>query len=197
MDTLRYWLALLVVAGAPGIYLFWFSIHPFVAFWRRVGARRTLAIHYALLIAVAVVVVLLRRPIMAADFGPQPILVGLGLVLLVLAAVLRVFINRRLSNTLLQGLAELDPERYGSKLVTEGIYAHVRHPRYLQLVLAYLAYALITNYLAVWIVCGLTVIWVLFVVPIEERELRQRFGKAYERYCRNVPRLLPRLRIDD
>jgi protein-S-isoprenylcysteine O-methyltransferase Ste14 len=30
-------------------------------------------------------------------------------------------------------------------------------------------------------------------LPLEERELRERFGEAYLRYCARVPRLLPRL----
>jgi len=32
-----------------------------------------------------------------------------------------------------------------------------------------------------------------FVVYLEEPELRERFGKQYEDYCRRVPRWLPRL----
>jgi protein-S-isoprenylcysteine O-methyltransferase Ste14 len=34
----------------------------------------------------------------------------------------------------------------------------------------------------------------LMVIYVEEPELRQRFGDAYEAYCREVPRWLPRLR---
>jgi protein-S-isoprenylcysteine O-methyltransferase Ste14 len=34
----------------------------------------------------------------------------------------------------------------------------------------------------------------LLVIYVEEPELRQRFGAAYEAYCRDVPRWLPRLR---
>lgn len=32
-----------------------------------------------------------------------------------------------------------------------------------------------------------------FVLYLEEPELRERFGKQYEDYCRRVPRLLPKL----
>jgi protein-S-isoprenylcysteine O-methyltransferase Ste14 len=32
------------------------------------------------------------------------------------------------------------------------------------------------------------------VVVVEERELRERFGLAYEEYCRQVPRFVPKLR---
>jgi protein-S-isoprenylcysteine O-methyltransferase Ste14 len=33
----------------------------------------------------------------------------------------------------------------------------------------------------------------LLVVRVEERDLRKRFGQDYDRYCRRVPRWLPRL----
>jgi protein-S-isoprenylcysteine O-methyltransferase Ste14 len=31
-------------------------------------------------------------------------------------------------------------------------------------------------------------------LPLEERELRERFGGPYRRYCELVPRFVPRLR---
>jgi hypothetical protein len=34
-------------------------------------------------------------------------------------------------------------------------------------------------------------------VHAEERELKARFGAAYDRYCRQVPRFIPRLRPVD
>jgi hypothetical protein len=49
MNAVRYWLALLVLMFMPGAVLFWFVVHPFVRFWRRLGLRRSMAIHYTLL----------------------------------------------------------------------------------------------------------------------------------------------------
>jgi protein-S-isoprenylcysteine O-methyltransferase Ste14 len=38
------------------------------------------------------------------------------------------------------------------------------------------------------------VINVIYIPLLEEPQLRERFGAAYDEYCRHVPRLLPRLR---
>jgi protein-S-isoprenylcysteine O-methyltransferase Ste14 len=39
-----------------------------------------------------------------------------------------------------------------------------------------------------------TAVWLLLTlvaIELEEREMRARFGAAYEAYCRRVPRFLP------
>jgi len=54
--------------------------------------------------------------------------------------------------------------------------------------------SLFCNYLAVWILLALFVPAIYGVVLLEERELKQRFGRQYEQYCRDVPRFVPRLR---
>jgi len=71
------------------------------------------------------------------------------------------------------------------------LYAHVRHPRYLQLLLALLGWAMLANYLAPYVVLLLWIPAVYLIVVIEERELRQRYGEEYTQYCREVPRFLP------
>jgi len=38
------------------------------------------------------------------------------------------------------------------------------------------------------------VINAIYIPLFEEPQLSQRFGAAYDEYCRHVPRLLPRLR---
>ena len=55
-----------------------------------------------------------------------------------------------------------------------------------------LAAALFTNYLAIWVLAAAFVPGLLAVIHFEERELGRRFGEAYERYRREVPRLIPR-----
>jgi protein-S-isoprenylcysteine O-methyltransferase Ste14 len=57
-----------------------------------------------------------------------------------------------------------------------------------------MAYALFANYLGAYIVVVLSLPLIHFVVRLEERELRERFGTAYEEYYRRVPRFVPKPR---
>jgi protein-S-isoprenylcysteine O-methyltransferase Ste14 len=54
-------------------------------------------------------------------------------------------------------------------------------------------YALIANHLAPYLAVGAWVAAILAIVPLEERELRARFGGSYDDYRRRVPRFIPRL----
>ena len=192
MNDVRYYIALFIVAASPGAFLYWFSIHPFIAFWRRVGPRLTVVIHLTLILVLAIGVFLIREPLLGVEFGAQPVLILLAALTFVPVVVLRVKQARRLGTKVLVGLPELAPENYPTRLITEGIYSRIRHPRYMQILLTFLACALFSNYLAAYVVFLLSVVWILLVVRAEEKELRERFGEEYERYSERVPRFLPR-----
>jgi protein-S-isoprenylcysteine O-methyltransferase Ste14 len=78
-------------------------------------------------------------------------------------------------------------------LETAGWYSHVRHPLLLGVVLILLgeavfwhSFILLAYALAYWTVLNAFVVW------REEPELQLAFGEAYTRYCRVVPRWIPR-----
>ena len=192
MNAARYWVALCLVTMVPGAFLYWFSVHPFVRFWRRVGLRRTLAIHFTWMLLLAAAIFLLRRPLLAVEFGTNPVLVAVAIPLLALCVAGRVVVSRQLKNKILSGLPELAPEAYPSRLLTEGVYARIRHPRYVQVVVLMLALALIANYLATYVLLLLLAAAIYPLVRIEEREMRDRFGAEYEAYCARVPRFVPK-----
>jgi protein-S-isoprenylcysteine O-methyltransferase Ste14 len=77
-------------------------------------------------------------------------------------------------------------------LVTEGVYALVRHPMYTSFFLAALAQALL---LPNWIAgpCGLVGIAILYALRIgrEERLMIETFGDAYRAYMGRTARLIP------
>jgi len=137
---------------------------------------------------------LVRKPLLATEYGTNYTLVICGISCYVVHVFLGVFIHKQVTPSLIYGLPELAPERHPQGLVTEGIFARVRHPRYIQFLIALLGLSLFSNYLAIYILFGLWIITIYFIVVLEERELHKRFGKEYEDYCHMAPRFIPRLR---
>jgi protein-S-isoprenylcysteine O-methyltransferase Ste14 len=82
----------------------------------------------------------------------------------------------------------LKPERT-STLITSGMYRWSRNPIYLGDTLVLLAWA---TYLATPLAFAMVPVFVIwmsaFQIAPEERMLRERFGPAYEAYCRRVGR---------
>ena len=81
------------------------------------------------------------------------------------------------------------------ELVTRGPYRWIRHPLYTNGIALLLAIGLMA---ANWFILGFTLIGSLAirfaVVPIEERELADKFGDQYREYMTSTGRFLPRLR---
>jgi protein-S-isoprenylcysteine O-methyltransferase Ste14 len=192
MDSARYWVGVIAIAFGSGALLFWFSIHPFIGFWRRVGPVGTLVLHYAAVFALAASVVSQRERIMVADYGTHWPLLVLAAALLVVSIVLRLHQARVFSNRILLGYPELSPADPDARLVTEGIYARIRHPRYVQLLLSIASLALFANYLSGYLLLAFSAAALPLIVALEERELLARFGSVYSTYMQRVPRFIPR-----
>ena len=100
--------------------------------------------------------------------------------------------RKQLDSRTLAGVPELDREAPG-KVLTGGIYAFVRHPRYIEVALGTLGYAVFSMWLGALVVALLSLPVLHLIVLIEERELVARFGDEYEEYRARVPRYVPRL----
>jgi protein-S-isoprenylcysteine O-methyltransferase Ste14 len=79
------------------------------------------------------------------------------------------------------------------RLVTAGPFGLLRHPTYLSHTLMFAGLFLWTETAALGAVAVIDALVVnAMVIPLEERELLERFGKEYEEYRRKVPsRFLP------
>lgn len=80
-------------------------------------------------------------------------------------------------------------------LVVDGLHGVIRNPIMAAELLVIWGEALWFGSLGIVgyaVLMTLAARWV--VVRVEEPELRERFGEAYESYCRRVPRWIPRLR---
>jgi protein-S-isoprenylcysteine O-methyltransferase Ste14 len=111
-----------------------------------------------------------------------------GIVLLVLEGWIFWRVKHDLGMSRLIGKTELSG---GGKVVREGMYAWIRHPRYVGSFIAIVGACFIGGTRAMWIVVAVWCIMALGAIALEERELLSRFGADYEEYCRRVPRFLP------
>jgi len=196
MNTTRYVLALFLVIALPPLFLFWLLIHPCVNFWRGQGVGPAYTLILSVIFAAMVGLFSARHFLLSIDYGTSYLLAALGVALLVIAASLRFKLHKHLDLRTLLGFPEIAPERFPRRLITEGIYARIRHPRYVQLLIALAGYALIANYLAAYLAVVLWVPAIFVIVLLEEKELRAHFGDAYDDYCRRVPRFLPKRQGD-
>jgi len=191
MPAVRYYVALVPLMFFPGGLLYWFSVHPFIGFWRQAGLRAVCAVHGTLVALVAAAVFLARRPLLSIEYGGHLPVALAGGALMAASIALRIVVSTRLTKKIRMGVPELAPDSHGVPLISGGIYARLRHPRYVQVAMAFLGWALLTNYLAAYVGCAAGLVMLRLIVPLEERELRQRFGKAYDEYCARTPRFIP------
>jgi protein-S-isoprenylcysteine O-methyltransferase Ste14 len=194
MNTVRYILAVIMLVGVSYAIPYWFIVHPFVRFWRRLGPRLAYSLLTVISLGLGVSAFLLRDRILTVDYGTSIPLIVVGVICYFIAIAIQLRVKRYLKFRILAGVPELESGGKGGTLLQEGIYARVRHPRYVSFMFGMLAIAFFTNYLAMYILIPLSAAALYLVVLLEERELRNRFGGDYVRYSERVPRFIPRLR---
>ncbi len=172
---------------------FWLTIHPAIRFWRRFG-NRSFWVALPLWTSSGTLLVLLRHRIFAERIGRNPLTTIAGAALIALALWIGHHVHRQLGLQRLAGLPEVSPGRYSGGVVRTGIYARVRHPRYLEYMLTFVGLALLTGAVGIFLLAIITILLYLIVAPLEERELCEHYGPEYEAYARDVPRFLPRWR---
>jgi len=191
MNSARYYLALIILVSLPPALLLWIAIHPLARFWRRLGPFWTYSLLAIPALGMTAVIVQARGKLLAVEYGTNYFLILAAAACVAEAVVIARQHKRHLTFAILAGIPELSESRYPGKLLTEGVYATIRHPRYVEVFFWVLGYAFFTNYLATYVLAALSVPFGLWIVFLEERELRERFGEEYEEYCRRVPRFVP------
>src|SRR4051794_28751015 len=180
------------VVVLPSGVLFWLLIHPWAHRWRAIGPRRTYLIVLPIVFGFAAWVAHFRRWLLGTDLGTSWTLIGIAAVLFSVSIWTQRQYSRELSVSILVGIPELSPPgRQRPRLLREGIYAVVRHPRYLSAGLGVAGNALVINY------AGFYFLLVFVILPLgylllllEERELIGRFGDAYRTYQQDVPQFV-------
>ena len=192
MSTARYIIAVLLMISLPPAIAWWYVIHPFVGFWRRVGKPITYIVLTVFFLGSMVGLFAIRDALVLTDFGTNWILIGVATGLVIPTIWLSIARAKYLSVAILVGVPELEADGAGGKLLDEGIYAVTRNPRYVEVAMGTLAYASFANYLGGYILAVLTILGIHAVVVFEEKELGERFGEQYDAYKARVPRYIPR-----
>ena len=195
IDRLRYFLAILNLIVIPSGMLFWFLIHPWARLWRRLGVIPTYLIVVPMSVAFGALLFRFRGPLLGKDLGTNWSLVAIALLLYGVMTWLDFQYRKHLSTRTLVGIPELSPTAHKQdRLLQEGIYGVVRHPRYLSGGVGVVANLLLSNHAGLYILMLCLVPAGYLMVVMEERELSERFGEEYRKYQRKVPALIPRWR---
>ena len=172
--------------------LFWLAFHPFIAFWRRFGSW-SYWVALPVWVISGVTLVALRQTLFVERIPRNVLTWVLGIGLVSVGIGLNRCVEHEFSWRRLIGIPELHRTRPGSGVIRSGIYARVRHPRYLEFMLTFLGLAFLTGAKGIFLLAFATILLYLIVAPLEERELREHYGADYEAYTRAVPRFVPRL----
>ncbi len=123
-----------------------------------------------------------------ADYPAHPLTVALGI-----AAAIGALVMFRLTHKALGAMWSVSLQlKQDHKLVTSGIYRHLRHPMYTAFWLMALAQALL---LSNWVagLAGIVGFGTLYVLRIgeEERMMEEAFGEQYRAYRARTKRIIP------
>ena len=179
-------IAIAVLAFEMPVPVYWLTLHTRVFFWRR---HIRAAFPVAVLAAWGIIDSLLYRfhlELFRRGSMSWPALVGMALIafdVFTFCTSEAVMGGRRLA-----GHAELAGSR---ELIARGLYARVRHPRYLGMMTGVFGACLVIALPALWAVSILWFLLALLAIRAEERELHTRLGPAYAAYADQVPALLP------
>jgi protein-S-isoprenylcysteine O-methyltransferase Ste14 len=190
LAAFRFFIGVLMLVTVPPAIGLWYLIHPFARHWRRVGPAITYLILSVPMVLAGVAIWMTRDALLGADLGTSVPLILLASLCFAVGTVIAVKRRKHLTHRILVGVPELSNDK--GRLLTEGIYASTRNPRYIEFLVFVLGYVAIANYLGTWILFAVLFPATHLLVLFEERELRERFGSEYDDYCRRVPRYIPR-----
>jgi protein-S-isoprenylcysteine O-methyltransferase Ste14 len=181
------WLVSVLYSSIP---LFWFAIHPFADFWRRM--RRS---PYWLLLPVwaAIIFVLAwatwpwhAQRLYSSPWVWIPAAIFLFFGLRTYRGIRSEFGAHKLS-----GEAELRPQEHAQELVTTGLHARMRHPIYVAHLLNLASWAIGSGLVVNFVLLAISALGTFpLMIWIEENELEKRFGQRFREYKARVP-LIP------
>jgi len=197
---------LFVAAFYGGMIVIDLLTYPILAFWRGWLRRRGLLAWYLVEVVglwggtTVVLVILAPWWLGWRWYGVLPLQVIGGVLVLVSVGVgawacLKMGWARLLfAGALFPPGAGAEENNVPQRLVLEGPYRYVRNPLYDTDFALILGTGLLAQKWFLILLAALYAAQLALQLPLEERELRARFGLPYRRYCELVPRFIPRRR---
>jgi protein-S-isoprenylcysteine O-methyltransferase Ste14 len=179
-------LAIMTLMFWPVIPLFWIPVHVAVHFFRKPGLGAYL-LPVCTWLPLALLIYRHRDFLLQLNIALPFLYSVIGWVLLISGTLLHIWTARLLGLWGIIGVPELSGS-VENHLAAEGPFSIVRHPTYLAHTLMFSGVFLITGVLAVGIIAILDCIVVnSVIIPLEEKELVDRFGEQYASYKKTVP----------
>lgn len=186
-------IALITIIAWPIIPLFWIPLHLLPHFYRKIKIL-TYIVPIAVWLPIAYLIYLNKSLFLQAKIEIPLFLNIAGLILLLLGTLLHIWTGKLLRFRGLIGVPEIYSHAEG-RVVREGAFSFVRHPTYLAHTVMFSGVFLMTGVLTVGILTLLDYVTVnLLIIPLEEKELVDRFGRDYEQYKTEVPKFFPRIK---
>jgi protein-S-isoprenylcysteine O-methyltransferase Ste14 len=192
LSSLRTLMAMFALLCAPPALLIWLIIHPLAHVWRRLGAAWSWLCFLSLMGLLDWGIWQIKDGLLGIEYGTHFALMVLAAICFCGSGYLASKRVKQLSWPAVLGIPEISSTVEARRLVSGGVYALVRNPRYLETAVFMLGCAFFANYAVVYAtwLAGLPILHL--VVLLEERELYQAFGTEYSDYCERVPRYLPK-----
>jgi len=169
---------------------YWLLVRPAIRTSQHRGKRAS-ALALAIWLASAAALTGVRHWLFAWRIERNSLTWVAGAALWVFALWMEAVTRRALGWRRLLGLPELNPRDGSRGVVATGIYARVRHPRYLLYMLMLVSVALLTGAVPIFLLAILNILMYQVLAGREERALIEQYGREYESYRRSVPRFLP------
>lgn len=183
-------LALAAIILWPVIPIFWLPVHGFPDLFRRLGLL-TYLFPAVVWIPLALLLYSEREFLLLHRFHLPFMVQVAGWVILSAGTALQMWTGRLLSLPGLMGMPEVT-KKVESRFVSSGPYSIMRHPTYIAHTLMLAGIFLATEVTAVGIVVATDFFLInLVIIPLEERELSERFGPLYEDYKKKTPGFFP------
>lgn len=183
--------ALAVLMIWPAIPLFWIPVHCAPRFFRRLGFL-TYVLPFVTWLPTAAAIYSMRNALLIYH-ATFPVVINIaGIIILAMGTALQIWTLVLLTLPGIMGMPEVSRSVPGN-LVENGPFSIIRHPTYLAHTMMLFGAFLWTEAAALAIITVIDAVVVnIIVIPLEEKELRERFGKEYDDYCKRVPsRFLP------